>query len=242
MERGMQQPHVEERQETSGPSTRVVGARGANAAQRAAKAYELALEANNDDNKPVIGGEIAGQPIAELPAVRVPEARIARDDVTTANAAVGRSRRKPLLIGAAAVIALALGGWYGYHWLTVGRFIVSTDDAYVRADATTLAAKVSGYVSAIEVTDNTYVRAGDVIARIDDGDYGLAVDTARNKLATQQATVARIAKQIEAQQASVDQAKAQLASAQAVETRTQSEFRRQQELAAREFASKQTLE
>ena len=81
-----------------------------------------------------------------------------------------------------------------------------------------------------------------MIARIDDGDYRLASDTARDKLATQQATVARIGKQIEAQKASVEQAKAQLASAQAVETRTQSELKRQQELAAKQFASRQTLE
>ena len=112
----------------------------------------------------------------------------------------------------------------------------------MHADATTLAAKVSGYVSAIDVADNAYVHAGDVIARIDDGDYRLAVDTARDKLATQQATVARIGKQIEAQRASVEQARAQLASAQAVETRTQSELKRQQELAAKQFASRQTLE
>jgi membrane fusion protein (multidrug efflux system) len=38
----------------------------------------------------------------------------------------------------------AASGWYGYHWLTVGRFTISTDNAYVRAHNTTLAAKVSG--------------------------------------------------------------------------------------------------
>ena len=146
------------------------------------------------------------------------------------------------MTGLAAAILLAAGGWYGYHWLTVGRFIVSTDDAYVHADATTLAAKVSGYVSAIGVADNTHVHAGDVIARIDDGDYRLAVDTARDKLATQQATVARIGKQIDAQRASVEQAKAQLASARAAAIRTEFELKRQQELAAKEFASRQTLE
>jgi membrane fusion protein (multidrug efflux system) len=142
----------------------------------------------------------------------------------------------------AAAIVLAATAWYGEHWLTVGRFIVSTDDAYVHADATTLAAKVSGYVSTIEVADNAYVHAGEVIARIDDGDYRLAVDTARDKLATQHATVARIGKQIEAQRASVEQAKAQLASAQAVSVRTESELKRQQELAGKQFASRQTLE
>jgi len=212
---------------------RLVGARGAHAAQRAAHAFRLepALPASNDDEKPQSD---------DTPAARRPQAPA--NDSTTAAKPAGGSRRKFVAIGAAAVVALAAGGWYGYHWLTAGRFIVSTDDAYVRADTTTLAAKVSGYVSAIEVTDNSSVHTGDVIARIDDGDYRLAVATARDKVATQQATVERIGKQVEAQRASVEQARAQLASAEAVKTRTESEWQRQQELAAKQFASRQTLE
>ena len=153
-----------------------------------------------------------------MPAARRPDAP-ANDQSPVTKTSEAPARRKlptKALIGLAAAIVLAAGGWYGYHWLTVGRFIVSTDDAYVHADATTLATKVSGYVSTIDVADNAYVHAGDVIARIDDGDYRLAVDTARDKLVTQQATVARIGKQIEAQNASVEQAQAQLASARAV--------------------------
>ncbi len=219
-------------------SDRLVGARGANAAQRVARAFHLAsvLEADDPDGK-------LGQSV-ELPAARRPDAP-ANDQTPVARPAEAPARRrlsKKVLIGLATAIVLGAGGWYGYHWLAVGRFIVSTDDAYVHADATTLATKVSGYVSTIDVADNTYVHAGDVIARIDDGDYRLAVDTARDKLATQQAMVARIGKQIEAQHASVEQTKAQLASAQAVSTRTESELKRQQELAAKQFASRQTLE
>jgi membrane fusion protein (multidrug efflux system) len=153
-----------------------------------------------------------------------------------------KSNRKRLLLGAAAVVVLAAAGWFGTNWLMVGRFIVSTDDAYVRADTTTLAAKVSGYISAVEVADNTFVHAGDVIARIDDGDYRLALDAARDKVATQRATVTRIGEQIPAQEAAVEQARAQLVSAQAAATRADSELARQQALAQRDFASKQTLE
>jgi membrane fusion protein (multidrug efflux system) len=142
----------------------------------------------------------------------------------------------------AALALLAGAGWYGFDYVTAGRFMVSTDDAYVRADATTLAAKVAGYVATIDVKDNAYVHAGDVIARIDDGDYRLAVAAARDKAATQEATVGRIGQQITAQQASVAQANAQLASAQAGATRAQSELERQQALANKEFASRQTLE
>jgi membrane fusion protein (multidrug efflux system) len=112
----------------------------------------------------------------------------------------------------------------------------------VGADTTTLAAKISGYVAAVAVDDNQQVRSGDVIATIDDGDYRLAVDAARDKAATQTATIDRIAKQVTAQQAAVDQAKAQLASAEAGATRTQLELARQQTLASSQFASRQTLE
>jgi membrane fusion protein, multidrug efflux system len=149
--------------------------------------------------------------------------------------------RKRVFMGAAAVLALA-AGWFGFDYLTVGRFMVATDDAYVRAYNTTLGAKVSGYVSEFLVDDNVKVRAGDVVARIDDGDYRLAADAARDKIATQEATIERFDRQIEGQRANVEQARAQLVSAQAGQRRMQSEFERQQALAGREYASKQTLE
>jgi membrane fusion protein, multidrug efflux system len=152
-----------------------------------------------------------------------------------------KSNRTRILMGAA-LAALLAGGWFGYDYMTVGRFMVSTDDAYVRAYNTTLGAKISGYVSDFLVDDNTKVHAGDVVARIDDGDYRLAVNSARDKVATQQATIARFDPQIAAQRAAVEQAKAQLISAQAAQIRMQSEYDRQQALAGKEFASKQTLE
>jgi len=152
-----------------------------------------------------------------------------------------RINRKFLIL--ALLLAAAIGGSaFGYRWWTVGRFMVSTGDAYVRADNTTLAAKVPGYVANIFAADNAFVHAGDVVAVIDDGDYRLALDQARAKVATQEATVQRIARQIEAQNANVDQARAQLASAQAGATRTRLEFERQQALAAKQFASQQALE
>jgi membrane fusion protein (multidrug efflux system) len=150
--------------------------------------------------------------------------------------------RKALALAAGLLAALAAGGWYGNYWFTAGRYLVSTDDAYVGAKNTTLSAKVSGYVDAVLVEDNAHVRAGDVIAKIDDGDYRLAVDSARGKVGTQQAAIERIGKQIDAQQAAIDQAKAQLSSAQAGATRADLELTRQQSLAARDYASKQALE
>jgi membrane fusion protein (multidrug efflux system) len=149
---------------------------------------------------------------------------------------------KRTLLASAIAVAMLGGGFAGVRWWLNGRYIVSTDDAYVFAHNRTLASKISGYVDSIPVQDNARVRAGDVIATIDDGDYRLAVDAARDKVATQQTTVGRIGRQIIAQGANVDQAKAQMVSAQANAKRMQLEFERQQALAVQKFASQQTLE
>ena len=241
------QPKRADNDQISPVSHSFVGERGANAAQRV---RELRLAA-----VPVAPADVAAedaQPLQPDGATAEPtEARRSGAPVADpANAAKSdpskpaprAGRRRLALIGAAAAVLLAAGGWYGYRYMTVGRYLVSTDDAYVRADATTLAAKVAGYVSSIDVPDNSLVRAGQVIAHIDDGDYKLAAQSARDKVATQQATVGRIGQQIAAAQTTVVQARAQLASANAVETRTASELKRQQALAAKEFASRQTLE
>jgi membrane fusion protein, multidrug efflux system len=155
-----------------------------------------------------------------------------------------RPRRFGRQLALAAVLAAAVGGasWFGYNWWTVGRFVVSTDDAYVGAYNTTIATKVAGYVAKVLVTDNARVHAGDVIATIDDGDYRLAADSAREKVATQESTIARIGHQIDAQQAAVAQAKAQLVSAQAAARRWELELSRQQYLVATDSSSQQILE
>jgi membrane fusion protein (multidrug efflux system) len=150
-------------------------------------------------------------------------------------------KRKVVLLGIGALLALAAAA-YGVHYVLVGRFLVSTDDAYVRANSTTLGARVSGHIAAILPGDNVVVRAGDVIFRIDDGDYRIAVDAARSKIATQQATIDRIGRQATALESAVEQAKAQLASADAAMKRAGLDFDRQQALSTRGFASRATFE
>ena len=195
-----------------------------------------------DDPAPAPAARENRPPATRVDEVRAPAPAEAAPPAQEQALPARPRRTKRLLIAGALAAALAAAGYFGDYWWTVGRFTVSTDDAYVGAKSTTLAAKIPGYLTALEVEDNQRVRAGDVIARIDDGDYQLAVKTARDKAATQQATIERIGKQIAAQQAAVDQAKAQLDSAQAGATRTQLELTRQQALANREFASRQTLE
>ena len=152
-----------------------------------------------------------------------------------------RSRRS-LVLGAIAVLLLAGGGWYGLDWWRFGRFNISTDDAYVSADTSVLAAKVGGYVRSVEVAANQWVKAGDVIARIDDGDYVLALRGAENKIATQEAALSRFDEQEKAAEAAVDQAEAQLSASRADLLRAGLEFERQDKLASSNYASRATLD
>jgi len=150
-------------------------------------------------------------------------------------------KRKLVMIGVLGLLALAAAA-YGVYFVLVGRFYISTDDAYVRSNNTMLGARVSGHVAAIVPRDNSLVRAGDVIFRIDDGDYRIAVDAARSKIATQQSTIERIGRQVIALESTVEQTRAQLTSAEAALKRADLDFERQQALSTKGFASRATFE
>jgi membrane fusion protein (multidrug efflux system) len=130
----------------------------------------------------------------------------------------GNGKRKRLAVLAALLLAgLSTGGWYGWHWYTVGRFTIETDDAYIQADNVAVSPQVAGYISELLVSDNQPVRKGDVIARIDDRLYRAAVAQARAALDIQVANAhnveAQIARQgsiIEQMQADVEAVQAQL--------------------------------
>ena len=137
---------------------------------------------------------------------------------------------------------LGVGGYYGYQWWTTGRFMISTDDAYIQADVATLGVKVAGYVARVDVKDGDAVKAGDVLVKLDDTDYRLALDSAAAKRATQGATIARIARQVTAQQAQIDSARAGIVSAEAEQTRSAAAYERAQSLAQQNFQSKAVLD
>jgi membrane fusion protein, multidrug efflux system len=150
-------------------------------------------------------------------------------------------KKRFVLMGVIALLALAAAS-YGVYYLLVGRFYISTDDAYVRANNTMLGARVAAHISAILPGDNTLVHKGDVVFRLDEGDYRIAVDAARTRIGTQEATIARIGRQIAAQQSGVEQAAANLTSAQAGQKRADLDYDRQQTLNTKGFASHATFE
>lgn len=90
-----------------------------------------------------------------------------------------------------------------------------TDDAYVNADYTLVAPKVSGYIASVNVQDNQYVKAGDVLATLDDRDYRVALETAQANLQVSEAKRLSARAQLDQQQSTIEQAKATLAASQA---------------------------
>ena len=113
------------------------------------------------------------------------------------------------LAGAALLIGIG-AAWYGHHWWTVGRFIESTDDAYVGGDVTVIAPKVAGFIADVAVTDNQAVRAGDLLVKLDDRDYRAALAKAAAAVAAQQATLANLEATRRLQEAMIAQAQAEL--------------------------------
>lgn len=157
-----------------------------------------------------------------------------------ANPAAKAKKRRIMLTA-----LLVVGGfvaWKTFDYVTYGRFIVSTEDAYVKADMSVLAAKVSGYVAEVTVTDNALVKKGDLLATIDSGDYKLAVEAAQMKIATQTASIERIGAQVLAQNAVIDQASAQLVAAKADSTRALAEFARASQLVESRVGTQQRLD
>src|SRR5579871_5789870 len=171
------------------------------------------------------------QKLVSAPEAPVPAAKAAKK---------GGLRR--LLMAGAALAVLAGASWYAYDYWTVGRFEVSTDDAYVKADNTTIAPKVSGYLHEVLVGDNEPVKAGQVLARIDDRDYAVALEQSRADVAAAEAAVSSKQAQLDVQQSVIEAAKATLDVDTASATFTRQENKRYTDLAATGYGSVQNAQ
>lgn len=140
------------------------------------------------------------------------------------------------------LVAVAGGGFLGYRWWTEGRFVESTDNAYVHADITVVSPRVAGYVRDVRAVDNASVRAGDVLMTIDDRDFAARVREAEAALAAQRAAVATAESQRALQEPTIARAAAALTSADAEKRRADSELARTRSLARDDYASRQRLD
>ena len=185
------------------------------------------------------------------PEIAAPASPFARAPDAQAAAAPPKAKRSPrrFILPLVVIAAAAYGANWAYSYFVEGRFLVSTDDAYVGANTVIVAPKITGYVAEVFVKNNQEVHTGDLLARMDAGDYSLAVEAAKDKVATQDATVERIGRQIEAQAAMVAQAEAQVGSAEASADsvaadaqRAALEYDRSQKLVQTSFGSQQRFE
>jgi membrane fusion protein, multidrug efflux system len=142
------------------------------------------------------------------------------------------------------VIGAGVGAWYvaGHwnRWTGAARY-EATDDAYTAGDVTPLAAKVSGYVETVGVTDYQTVHKGDLIVEIEASDYRAQLAQATANLAAAHATLANLANQKDVQRALIRQADATIQATQADQLRYDLEAKRQRELLQTRIAGTQQL-
>jgi membrane fusion protein (multidrug efflux system) len=163
---------------------------------------------------------------------RAPDVRVRPKRLGVKQAAIAGAA---LLIGAGAVR-------YGYDYWTVGRFIESTDDAYVGGDISVIAPKVSGFIAEVAVIDNQPVHQGDLLIRLDDRDYRAAVAKGEAVVAGQQATLANLDATRRLQDAVIRQAQAGIASADAGTVRARDDRARFETLSKTAAASVQSFQ
>lgn len=151
-------------------------------------------------------------------------------------------RRHPVvtLLIVLALIVLAVAGYF--IWLIYFHPYETTDDAFIDARSFSVAAKVSGYVSDVPVSDNQHVDAGAVIAKIDPRDYQIALDQAHGQVGVAKAAISSAEAQIAAAAAAIDEAKAQQTSAEAALQYAQDENDRQQQLVKSGAGSEQAAQ
>src|ERR1700726_1982909 len=122
---------------------------------------------------------------------------------------------KRVALALALTLGVAAAADFGYGYVTIGRYLELTDDAYVKADSTIISPKVSGYIAGVLVNDNQAVKAGQLLARIDDRDFRTALKQAQADVAGSEAAVRNLDAQTALQQPLIEQGTADIAAADA---------------------------
>ena len=158
--------------------------------------------------QPVEPVDTAAIPVGDEAAPSAAPVTPANDTAPAQRSVAKKRSRRPLILAGVGLVALAAGAWYGTEYFTTGRFMVSTDDAYVEGDIATISSKLAGYVAKVNVVANQTVKQGDPLITLDDGDYKIARDLALAQIDTQNLTLKRIDAQIVGAQAALAQANA----------------------------------
>jgi membrane fusion protein (multidrug efflux system) len=140
------------------------------------------------------------------------------------------------------LLLLILSGAAGYLYWDYASHFESTDDAFIAARQFAIAPKVSGYITAVAVTDNQHVVAGDVIARIDERDFRVALEQAKAQVASAQAGIQNIDAQISTQEAHIASNQAQVDQVQAALVFARQQATRYQDLAQKGYGTVQNAQ
>jgi membrane fusion protein (multidrug efflux system) len=151
-----------------------------------------------------------------------------------------RPRRLRRLWQPAAGLVAVIGiGVIASWWFAEGRYIESTDNAYVQGDIAVLSPRIEGDVAAIKVADNQSVHKGDPLIVLDPADWRARLTQATAAAAEAAAAVETAQRQVSQQQAMIDAAQAAIVQAQAENTRAGADATRSGTLVANGWASRQ---
>jgi membrane fusion protein, multidrug efflux system len=180
--------------------------------------------------------------ITETPVVDSAPPKLSRDAAALgAKRAAPKVRRAALRAGAA-VVVLAIAAGIGTWWITEGRYIESTDNAYLQSDIAVLSPRIEGDVVRIDVADNQRVKAGDPLIELDGTDAQLRLDQARAQAAEADAAIAVARQQVLQSDAMIAEADAQIAQAEAEATRATADLQRFAQLVGGGSVSRQTYD
>ncbi len=175
----------------------------------------------------------AGQPVTGAPLAFSPPAQMKNRK---------SSGLKNSLLGVSAIAVVAAAVYYGNEYWTVGRFEISTDDAYIKADSSAVAPKISGHLAKVLVRDNQTIKVGQVLATIDDRDYVTALEQARANVEAARATVDAKKAALEAQKSAIAAAQASVDVDRANETFAEQNDKRYSRLATTGYAPVQSAQ
>lgn len=105
------------------------------------------------------------------------------NETTTVPAAAPNGKRKKLLVALLAGCGIVSIG-YALYWGTISRYQIETDNAYVQGNVVQITPQVGGTVVAVDADDTDYVKAGQLLVRLDPIDARVALDQAEAQLAT----------------------------------------------------------
>ena len=149
---------------------------------------------------------------------------------------------RAVLLTAGLIGGLGAAGAGAYYWMDTARFVESTNNAYLKADATMIAPDVRGHVASVAVKENQRVEKGDPLLRIEPDSYQARVDEAKSQISALEAKLGTLKKRIEMQRAAIDRAEAGVESAEAERDRAAQDRARYRDLADERAGSREQYE